>query len=370
MKLEEHPFFREAPLENVIELSRSAEVIDFAEGEVIFEEGGESDSLYLVLEGRVGFTKSIPGNPRRSISYSGPGDFFGEVGLFTGESRSLAAVAFSQVRLARIPMASLVDFIRSTRGPIEQILQSVVNHLHHTTRHYVEDILRQEKLAVVGSMVNSIIHDFKNPFTLISLGSQLLRRTHDDPQTQRVCANIEQQVDRMVEMASEIAEYCRGKQELKPQLLNVREVVRRFRELNEPYFQNDRVAIHIHCDDVEIEAEESKLLRILQNLVGNAIDAIPDEDTGLVEIRLKADIPANALHVRVADNGGGIPEEIRENFFEPFVTFGKSRGTGLGSAIVKSLVDAHGGTIAFSSEVGQGTTFDITLPLRQPLPRA
>jgi len=364
MEIAEHPFFRDTQLENIRDLQDRALPQTFNTKDVIFEEGSVSDGLYLVLEGRVDFIKCLPGGAERGVSFSQAGDFFGEIGLFTGEPRSLTARAATRVSLAVIPRASLVDFIHNTPGPVELILQSIINHLHHTTRHYIDDILKQEKMALVGNMVGTIIHDFKNPFTLISLGAQLMMKAHDDPQTVRICQNMQAQVQRMVEMAAELAEFSKGEQHLRVDKVQTTRLLRRFKELNEPYFNHDRVALRLSADLIELEAEENKLLRILQNLVGNAIEAFDSGVSGNVDIQLR-DTGENEITITVSDDGPGIPEPIRAQFFEPFVTYGKSRGTGLGTAIVKSLVEAHGGDISFTTETGEGTTFTIRLPKRQ-----
>lgn len=365
MELEEHPFFQESPGKQVRRLIRFAQIMRFAPDEVIFEEGSDSDALYLVLEGRVTFVKQLPTARDRSISYAEAGDFFGEIGLFTGQPRALDAVAGANgATLARIGKENLVEFINQTPGPIEKIMQSIVSHLEHTTRHYVEDMLQQEKMAVVGSMVNTIIHDFKNPFTLISLSAQLLASRNPSPETQKFCNTIESQIRRMVDMANELAEFSRGEQRLNLAKVNLADLMDRFRELNEPYFQNQSVKLSIAVDPVIIEAEEAKLLRVLQNLVSNSIDAVADIPDARVEVTARSS-DADTVEITVADNGKGIPAEIKDKFFEPFVTHGKSRGTGLGTAIVKSIVTAHGGTITFESGAGKGTTILIRLPKRQ-----
>jgi len=113
---------------------------------------------------------------------------------------------------------------------------------------------------------------------------------------------------------------------------------------------------------VRILGEKAKLFRVFQNLIGNAIEAI-GEGRGHVEIEGTVRGEDGVVEITIKDNGSGIPEAIRGRFFEPFVTFGKSGGTGLGSAIVKSIIDAHNGDIRFETETGKGTAFFVTLPL-------
>jgi signal transduction histidine kinase len=104
--------------------------------------------------------------------------------------------------------------------------------------------------------------------------------------------------------------------------------------------------------------DETRLTRCLANIVKNAKEALGDEGTITIHIR----DAGPQLKISISDNGPGIPELIRGRIFEPFVTYGKERGTGLGMAIAKSTVDAHGGRIWLESETGKGTTFHVELP--------
>lgn len=362
MEITEHPFFSSMEDPHVESLQARTEVVNFADGELIFEEGSPSDTLCLVLEGMVQFRKRTPDGRDRVINQCPAGAFFGEVGIFTDSPRALSAVAAGPVRLGKIGKEQLVDFIKNTPGPIEQVLGSIVRHLHDTTRHYVDEMLHQEKMSLVGNMVNSIIHDFKNPFTMISLGAQLLeKRFPEDEKTIKICTNIHNQVDRMLVMANELAEFSRGgEQKLNFQQVNLPVFCDTFCQLNEPFFQRANVTVDIQSEPLIIEAEANKLLRVLQNLVGNAIEAFGDDKVGRVEVRIVE--AEDRVVITIEDDAGGIPEQIRATLFEPFVTYGKSKGTGLGTAIVKSIVEAHHGTIDFVSEMGKGTKFTISLP--------
>jgi len=358
--LDDHPFFQGLGRDNVAVLAAAATIRRYEDGQVIFEEGGESDALFLVLDGRVAFEKSVPGNKWRVISFAESGDFFGEIGVLTGAPRALRACATGAAIVARLPREELREFIRRTPGPIDQILQSIVSHLHHTTRHYVDEMLRQEKMSLVGNMVNSIIHDFKNPFTLISLGAQMISAQHKDARTQKLCENMNRHIQRMVDMANEVSEFARGVQNFRPTRVDLRTLVQKFQELNEPYFQKEHVTIETDIDPIILEAEEGKLLRVLQNLVGNAIDACDERKEG--KVRIEARDRGENCEIVISDNGKGIPEQIRNNLFDPFVTYGKTGGTGLGTAIVKSVIEAHKGRIRFETSTGKGTTFYIQFP--------
>jgi signal transduction histidine kinase len=103
-----------------------------------------------------------------------------------------------------------------------------------------------------------------------------------------------------------------------------------------------------------------RLQRAMQNLIGNAVQAIQSRPGGRIDLRTW--VADSVLNISVRDNGPGIPPEVKARLFEPFVTFGKTGGTGLGLAIVKNVADAHRGKITVDSQPGQGTEFHIRIP--------
>lgn len=342
-------------------LASEAEILNLERGEVFFEEGSESNALFLLMEGVIEFSKRTGENTFHPVSTSVAGEFFGEVGVLADQPRSLRASVQSAAVVASIPREVLLYVIHRNASPEDWALKSVVRHLHDTTTHFMQEALKREKKAVVGNMVNSIIHDFKNPMACIRAGMDFLSRTQRDETTARICDTINNQIDQMLAMADEVILYARGEVDPKFAPVHLPTLAERFRQMNPTFFEREDTAISLEMEDVSLEAEEGKLLRILENLVGNAIEA----DTDGCKIEIRGTSRDDFVEIRVADNAGGIPVEIRDKFFDPFVTHGKKRGTGLGTAIVKSLVDAHGGEIVFECEDGVGTVFTITLPKSQ-----
>jgi signal transduction histidine kinase len=104
--------------------------------------------------------------------------------------------------------------------------------------------------------------------------------------------------------------------------------------------------------------DPTMMKRILANLITNALQAMPDGGKLTVTANMKQD----EVHINVEDTGQGIPDENRAKVFKPLFST-KAKGQGFGLAVVKRLVEAHNGTIAFSSEVGKGTKFTITIPV-------
>ena len=361
MKLEKHPFIQSIPEGRRDAILSQVELLKLQQGDTIFREGSRSDALYIILEGLVAFTKVRPDGPNQSVSTSGEGSFFGEVGVFTGEQRALNACAKSDCIVGRIP-ENIVKKIIEDAAPQKQILDSVIKHLKSTTSRYMEEVTRKEKLSLVGTMISSILHDFKNPFSIISLGSHIIQQRHgkNDPTTAKICTDIEAQIRRMLDMANDLAAFARGGGEIEIAQITMAQLFEDFRELNAPFFQDEGVTVEMHPNNVSLQGDASKLLRVLQNLVGNAIDAIHQtEKPGTIVIT--AIDKGDTIYLSVCDNGPGIPDKIQSRFFEPFVTLDKSGGTGLGTAIVRSIVDAHLGNIMFATS-SSGTTLTIQLP--------
>jgi len=363
MKLEEHPFIESISAARRPLIIDQIELLELKPEDTIFEEQTPPDALYLILKGTVSFTKVRKDGSFQQVSEASEGDFFGEVGVFTGEKRALGAIATAECLLGRVP-ESTVKCIIEDAEPVRKILESVIHHLNSTTNHYMDEVMRTEKLTLVGTMVSSILHDFKNPFSVISLGATIIQQRYaDDPKTVRICKNMESQIRRMVNMANDLAAFARGEHGIEISTVDIDTLFEHFRELNNLFFKDDNIQLELEGNGTTLQGDESKLLRILQNLVNNAIEAI--HSAGIKgHIKVSAEEDGDDIILSIRDNGPGIPPEIRDHFFEPFVTHGKSDGTGLGTAIAKSIVTAHNGSIDFDTSA-KGTCFTIKLPNKQ-----
>lgn len=130
--------------------------------------------------------------------------------------------------------------------------------------------------------------------------------------------------------------------------------------------QEKRIALR--CEGLDalpsIQADEQRLYNAFYNLINNAIPEVPEG--GTITVRGQADPVTKSVHVAVADTGRGMPPEIRDSLFTARAISRKPGGTGLGTKIVKDVVDAHGGGISVESEEGRGTTFHLRLPIHPP----
>lgn len=359
MELESHQFISYFEPEQAAQLCQMAILERYPEQKIVFEEDEVPDYLYLVLEGQVEFRKKAVSDKYHIISVAKQNDFFGEFGVLDGQPRSAQAIAYSGAVLAKIPRSQLMEILDNTKGcVILKLLGYIVSHLRATTAQYINQMIYQEKMSLIGEMVNTIIHDFRSPVTGIQLASVMLKETHPDEDTIEWCDIIQAQVKRMLGMAEEALEFASGNAVLKKQPVNLTTLLQHFEKLNRIYFKESHVDFKLEIPEIVVNVDENKLMRVLQNLISNAVEAFKGNG-GCIEVT--ANDNGNFVKIQICDNGPGIPEAIRNNLFDPFVTHGKRGGTGLGTAIAKSIIEAHNGEIYFQTNC-KGTTFYINLP--------
>ncbi len=218
-----------------------------------------------------------------------------------------------------------------------------------------------ERLAIIGKMASTIIHDFKTPMQVIRSAVEM---TSVDglpaPKRAEYGQMVTRELDRMVDMAQELLAYARGDRRMARTTVVVddflAEATASWRQIA------DRQGVTIEhiagAGDLSVSIDRDKIQRALNNIVTNALEVLSSDGRIIIESVARGD----CVEFTITDTGPGIPDEIRDTIFEPFATFGKVQGTGLGLAMAKKTVDDHQGTITVASGPGQGTQFTIRLP--------
>jgi two-component system sensor histidine kinase PilS (NtrC family) len=231
--------------------------------------------------------------------------------------------------------------------------------------------MRAERLEAVAELSASLAHEIRNPLASIrSSVEQLARSKHADDDERFLSGLIVRESDRLSRLLSEFLDFARVRAtHFVPLDLHsvVVAVVRLIRA--HPDCRPDAV-ITVEGEHTLLEGDEDLLHRVVANLVLNAVQAArgPIRVTVSVAAAQPSEIPhgadlEHAVRLQVRDNGPGIPEEVRERLFQPFVS-GRSGGSGLGLAIVQRAVEAHRGLVLVESSPGSGTTFTIFLPAK------
>jgi two-component system, NtrC family, sensor histidine kinase PilS len=231
--------------------------------------------------------------------------------------------------------------------------------------------MRAERLEAVAELSASLAHEIRNPLASIrSSVEQLARSKHADEDERFLSSLIVRESDRLSRLLSEFLDFARVRAtHFAPLDLHsvVVAVVRLIKA--HPDCRPDAV-ISIEGEHTLLEGDEDLLHRVVANLVLNAVQAArgPIKVTVSVKAAHAGEIPhgtdlEHAVRLQVRDNGPGIPSDVRERLFQPFVS-GRSGGSGLGLAIVQRAVEAHRGLVLVDSGPGSGTTFNIFLPAK------
>jgi signal transduction histidine kinase len=220
-----------------------------------------------------------------------------------------------------------------------------------------------ETLLAVGRFSAALAHDLRNPVEGLKLLSHELRKRVEQNQPEHEIADtIAKSVDSLSSLVNQSLDFARlTKPEFAPTDLTVLadEVLKDFRydeiELNKDYDPN--------LPAVEIDA--TQIQRVLANLIRNALEACHSKKVSIhCQLSLALHAVGEKVRIEVFDTGSGIPDEVREKIFEPFFST-KPGGHGLGLALARQIISNHGGTIAFTSKMGQETRVTIELPVTQ-----
>jgi PAS domain S-box-containing protein len=245
-----------------------------------------------------------------------------------------------------------------------------------TDRRRAEDGLRETtrqlwqaaRLAGVGELAASIAHELNNPLGTVALRvEQLLARTPADDPRRRALDVVDQEVERMAGLVSNLLQFSRAGRD-QVSTVDVTEEVLNTAALIGHHLRKRQIHLspEFHPAVPLIQADRQQLRQVFLNLFTNAADAMPGGGRLTPRIRpgrLAGDQPA--VVVEVADTGVGIPPELLPRVFEPFFTTKEEgKGTGLGLAICRRIVQQHQGALEVTSAVGAGTTVRITLPVR------
>lgn len=229
-------------------------------------------------------------------------------------------------------------------------------------RRKVEDsLLQSQKLEALGRLAGGVAHDFNNLLTVIEGYARLLKEDIVTGEAALFVEEILRASNRASNLTRQLLAFSR-KQAAEPRLMDLNEAALGMKGMLERVIGED-VDLRVAADAVPatVVADPAQVEQIIMNLAVNARDAMPAG--GRLTIRTES-LPG-WVELSVSDTGQGIPEEIRQQIFEPFFTTKEAgKGTGLGLALVRSIVEESDGRISVDSVVGQGTTFRVQFPLR------
>jgi signal transduction histidine kinase len=234
--------------------------------------------------------------------------------------------------------------------------------MRHNLQKTQRELIEVERLATIGRMANSISHDLRHSLAAVLANAEFLCGANLSPaQREDLYQEVRLGVNQMTDLVDSLLEFSRTRESLRPTFGSVQASLERAIQAVKAHPEYQRVKIETSYQGrVEAWFDPRRLERAVQNLLLNACEAVP-RDTGRIQVSVQE--AQNQLEIRVKDNGKGILQEVRGQLFEPFVSFGKENGTGLGLTVVQKIMQDHGGDVVVESTSSEGTVFRITLPL-------
>ena len=264
-------------------------------------------------------------------------------------------------------MALLSDI--TSRKDMEKKLEKYSKHLEILVEKKTEQLaeaqaqlIKSERLAAIGELAGMIGHDLRNPLSGIKNAAYYLRKRDLEnlsPQSKEMIETIDKCIGHSNKIINDLLDYSREIR-LDREEISLKDLVS---EALSMILIPEKVNVEKKLiRKVELYVDLDKLERVFVNLIKNAIDAMPDGGTILIESK-EAD---DRLELSFTDTGTGIPDDVMPKMFSPLFTT-KAQGMGFGLAICKRVVEAHGGIINCQTMKGKGTTFTVTLPIESKI---
>ncbi|HET7104894.1 MAG TPA: HAMP domain-containing sensor histidine kinase [Terracidiphilus sp.] len=226
-----------------------------------------------------------------------------------------------------------------------------------------EALHESQALALAGQFAAATMHEINGPLAAIANLNYLLQTNSDDgDQVRNYSGLLDEQLLVLSTISRQTLSFFHSRETVEPiQLATLIEAALRIHR--HKILAKEIRLLKKLPGDVTVESHAGSMLLVFSNLIGNAVEALPDK--GIMQIRVRR--TQREAHILFADNGHGIPASILRRIFEPFFSTKKARGTGLGLAIAKAIVERYRGRIRSrtSTRIGRsGTAFRISMPLR------
>ncbi|MCD4716048.1 MAG: PAS domain-containing protein [Desulfobacterales bacterium] len=263
---------------------------------------------------------------------------------------------------------------KKEESEITQRLEQMVEERTRQLKETHGKLLHQDKMASLGKLSASVVHEINNPIAgILNLIILIKRIIEEGPMSQkeldlfsRYLNLMETETRRTSRIVSNLLAFSRqSKVDLKS--LNVNRLLEKILFLNSNLLKMSGVEVEKKLDAnlPDIVGSEDQLQQVFMNLVSNAGEAIEVDGGGILSIESECFSEGDKITVSFRDTGAGIREENLSRLFEPFFTTKKKgKGVGLGLSVAYGIIEEHGGSINVESEEGKGTTFKVELPLR------
>ena len=285
------------------------------------------------------------------------------------KTKNIIAVPLFESSLSEKSKKSVgvIEILNSKNGYFsiddQTFLELIANQISTmlTRVRQIEKNKEVQRMSMLGQLASTIVHDFKNPMTVIKGMAEVVSEdTTSVEKRHKYCSTMIAQVDRCINMMSEILMFAKGDATYEFKKLNVKDFLNDVASLLEHETKLNNIQFEKNfVSESFVSGDPEKLQRVIFNITNNAIAAL--KKSGNLSISSKN--IGDQIEIRISDNGPGIPAEIQDKIFDLFFSHGKSGGTGLGLYIAKDVMQKHKGSIGLDKSVPQGATFVLKIPM-------
>lgn len=258
----------------------------------------------------------------------------------------------------KLPIDTM-DEVGQLTDAFNKMSESLIKQKEELEETYKE-LARRERMAEIGNFSMMIAHELKNPLGIIKGSVDIISKDGVKTKVRNTMIEyIQDEVKRLNRLVEDFLSFARPNPAHKS-LVDINQVITKMVNLAPlPELKEKDISLKVELSEeiVEVNIDEHQIYQVLLNLFNNAIQSIPEKG----EISFKTESSNSGIRITITDTGIGIPAEEKEKVFEPFFTK-KEKGTGLGLAVVKKIIDAHLGAIHIADHKCGGTAFSIWLP--------
>ncbi|MFC1495842.1 ATP-binding protein [Candidatus Margulisiibacteriota bacterium] len=274
---------------------------------------------------------------------------------------------------------SEANLISKKRGMIPVLISTSIMYDSHSQKYGVllsirdlssrkelEYKVRQaDKLKALGTMSAGMAHEIKNPLSSLRLMTQMLPLKYDDPEfRQKMLEIFPVEISRIDRIVEDLLQFAKNT-EMKMEKLDLNQMINKVLDDYRGQAKNNKIVIKKALEQFsKITADRNQLKQVFSNLILNAIQAMPEGGTVTINNDQLTINNEGFIRISIRDTGHGIAEENIKNLFDPFFTT-KYKGSGLGLTITHTIIESHKGEIRVESKLGEGTTFEVYLPVEQ-----
>ena len=365
-------------------LARICTAVNYPPRSVIAREGFDAESLFALTTGNVGIWVDHGGDSADLLAVREAPCLVGEMSVADQLPRSATIVAGSPVAgydidadafrtllqergsIALSLMKGISRIVRSSNDSFVSELRSKYQELEEANKELRQAqnlLVRQERLSSLGRFSSMIIHDLRNPLSVINGYTDMLnlKLESDKGDLKKYVGQIKREANRLAGLTSEWLDYSRGEIRLAYSATELEGLFDRVKEHVSRQMDSRDIELRMNSEfNGPVMLDVERIERVLINLLDNSRKAC--RRGGLISVR--AFSSRDRLVLEVEDNGTGMSEETLHHVFEPFYSTSERGGTGLGMHIVKTVVEAHDGNVEIESVPGEGTTIRLDLPQR------